>query len=778
MCVPATLGSRNGSLTLRPAGPANSMTPLPWVLPLVLLMLAASLPVAVARGADFSDADPAATEEQPAVVTPTPRSEAEQDRIDATALFATGRAHEQRQDYEAALRYYQRAEQASPGTPAILRHIVVLAFNLDRRSEAARYAQLLVEPEPEDAPLLRRLGLELADEGNLQAALTLYRRVAKVQPDDKDKKPSANAVIWWMELGQLYYLTQQYADAAEQFAKVERALANPAEFHLTPQLEKILVGKGDETYRSFGDCYLEAGRLDDAQKAYDEANHHKANAELLAFGRARVAAARHEPAEALRQLELALAGDLSHEGSAPYELLAKILADLKQEDQLTVQLEKLRAAAPDNPRLTLFLADTYRQAGDVDRAEPLYRSLCDVARRQPAIDAWQGYISLLMAAKRWDELLGPLGTVLGQLGDWQPLGEAGKKLLADDAAVDALLEVARKKHDAGIGRDQAGPWLAAGMLSIHRKHYDDAEPYFELALSTAPAKTLETLLAWSLDLIAHEQYASAAEVLRRATDQQLAPAAAAAFNFYLSGALAMTDQTDQALAAARRAAELQPDSPRFQSRPAWILYHAKRYEDARIAYESLVNRFDDQPFTDEVREVLHDARLVLSNIAIYQNDPQRLETWLEQLWDEYPGDPGVLNDLGYTWADQGTHLERSLRMIRQAVEAEPKNLAYRDSLGWALYRLGRFPDAVVELRTACGGENPDPAVLDHLGDALLAAGQKDEALDVWRQAAAGMAKAGETEKGQKIESKIAAPPAPPASPAPAPATPPTATPSP
>ena len=406
MCVPATLGSAIGGATLRPASPVRPIAAARWVLPLVALMLCASLPARAARGADFSDADPAATEEQPAVVTPKPRSEVEQDRIDATALFATGRAHEQRQDYEAALRYYQRAEQASPGSPAILRHIVVLAFNLDRRSEAARYAQLLVEPEPEDAPLLRRLGLELADEGDLKAALTLYRRVAAVQPDDKDKKPSANSVIWWMELGQLYYLTQQYADAAEQFAKVEHALVNPAEFHLTPQLEKILVGKGDETYRSLGDCYLDAGRLDDAQKAFEKADHYKPNAELLAYGRARVAAARHEPAEALRQLELALAGDLSHEGTAPYELLARVLADLKQQDQLTVHLEKLRAADQDNPRLTLFLADTYRQAGDVERAEPLYRRLCDVVRRQPAINAWQGYISLLTAAKRWDDLLG------------------------------------------------------------------------------------------------------------------------------------------------------------------------------------------------------------------------------------------------------------------------------------------------------------------------------------------------------------------------------------
>ncbi len=107
------------------------------------------------------------------------RTEADQDRLDATALFAAARAHEQRQDDAKALQLYERAVQAAPGTPAILRHIVVLAFNLDRRAEAARYAQLLESNDPDDAVLLRRLGLELADENDLQGALSLYRRSGK-----------------------------------------------------------------------------------------------------------------------------------------------------------------------------------------------------------------------------------------------------------------------------------------------------------------------------------------------------------------------------------------------------------------------------------------------------------------------------------------------------------------------------------------------------------------------------------------------------------------------
>ena len=59
--------------------------------------------------------------------------------------------------------------------------------------------------------------------------------------------------------------------------------------------------------------------------------------------------------------------------------------------------------------------------------------------------------------------------------------------------------------------------------------------------------------------------------------------------------------------------------------------------------------------------------------------------------DEFPDDAGAMNDLGYLWADQDKNLQRARRMIRKAVDAEPDNAAYRDSLGWVLFRLGRYP---------------------------------------------------------------------------------------
>lgn len=107
----------------------------------------------------------------------------------------------------------------------------------------------------------------------------------------------------------------------------------------------------------------------------------------------------------------------------------------------------------------------------------------------------------------------------------------------------------------------------------------------------------------------------------------------------------------------------------------------------------------------------------------------------EQLLALTPHDPGLNNDLGYTWVDRGENVERALEMIRLAVAAEPHNAAYLDSLGWAHYKRGEFHAALrhlarsVRLRTG-----QDPVVYDHLGDAACRLGDRAAAREHWRRA--------------------------------------------
>ncbi len=144
----------------------------------------------------------------------------------------------------------------------------------------------------------------------------------------------------------------------------------------------------------------------------------------------------------------------------------------------------------------------------------------------------------------------------------------------------------------------------------------------------------------------------------------------------------------------------------------------------------------------------------MSALDVIRGRLDEAEEWLEQVLDEYPGDVEADNDLGFLWADENKHLDRALKMIVAAVAAEPENRAYRDSLGWIFYRLGRLPEAVAELEKAVDDKQPDGTVLDHLGDAYEKLGRHGQAIAAWRRAKAALEKDQETEKAQKVAEKI------------------------
>jgi Tfp pilus assembly protein PilF len=86
------------------------------------------------------------------------------------------------------------------------------------------------------------------------------------------------------------------------------------------------------------------------------------------------------------------------------------------------------------------------------------------------------------------------------------------------------------------------------------------------------------------------------------------------------------------------------------------------------------------------------------------------------------------------WADDGRNLAEAETMIRLAVNAEPDNAAYLDSLGWVLYKRGRFEESHRHLAEATNtADQPDPVVLDHLGDVLYRLHRRQEAMDAWQR---------------------------------------------
>lgn len=697
------------------------------------------------------DSEPPPTEfEDPvAPLTPEqPRSEAQSDRIEALALFGAGRREEQAGRLDRALRNYQRALRRDPASAELARRIVELCVRLGRDDEAIRYAMIAVELGPADE-LLAQIGDVLRQRGDFAQALKIYEKV----PEGLIQGPPSARVVRALALGQMYMVTDQPEKAAEQFLKVIAALDEQAEPPLEAPLRSAILGKEPgRTYELFADALLAAGRVDDAERAFQTAQRLSPNQALHAYNMARVLYARQDFQAAYDALQPYFEKREGTRGLGPYELLKNLLAALGRADELVERLKAMHAEDPGNVPLHYSLAEACRAAGMLQEAERHFSDL--LARPEPTLEIYQALLDIYRRQDQPAQILRVLGHAAARTGNLSSLEKEVAALAADEAMASAVIEQAQAMYRTDPDSLDFGGRLAAALLALRARRFDAAEQFFNLAVKVNRQARPALALEWGLGLLVAERHEASVQVFRQAIDERWLPPDDPRLHYYLALALAMNKQYEEALAAAKRAAELGGESLRMRTRVPWVLYYAKRYQEAYEAYRQLVDQHASQYDNPEVRDVLREARLALSHICVLQNDNAQAEEWLEQVLDEFPTDVGAMNDLGYLWADQGKHLRRALRMTRAAVAAEPENAAYRDSLGWALYRLGRYEEALQELERASAKDVPDVVILDHLGDAYLAVGRIADARQAWQRALKSLEQSEDITKVEAIRAKL------------------------
>lgn len=189
-----------------------------------------------------------------------------------------------------------------------------------------------------------------------------------------------------------------------------------------------------------------------------------------------------------------------------------------------------------------------------------------------------------------------------------------------------------------------------------------------------------------------------------------------------------TGQTDAALAELDKLAKDQPKAVDALVTKGDVLRRKKRFAEAATAYDDAVKRIP-------ALEARHWVLLYSRGIAHERShDWAKAEADFLKALDLQPDQPDVLNYLGYSWVDQGLHLDRARGMIEKAVALRPRDGAIVDSLGWALYRLGDYQSAVKALERAIELRPEDPTINDHLGDAYFQVGRFAEANFQWKRA--------------------------------------------
>jgi len=128
------------------------------------------------------------------------------------------------------------------------------------------------------------------------------------------------------------------------------------------------------------------------------------------------------------------------------------------------------------------------------------------------------------------------------------------------------------------------------------------------------------------------------------------------------------------------------------------------------------------------------ANFVRGSIYERQKKYEQAEEAFHQVLVTEPRNAMTLNYLGYMLADRGVRLDEAVSYIKTAVEQDPANGAYLDSLGWAYFKLGKYDLAEQNLIKATQRIATDPTVQDHLADLYQKTGRLKLAVVHWEKA--------------------------------------------
>ncbi len=254
--------------------------------------------------------------------------------------------------------------------------------------------------------------------------------------------------------------------------------------------------------------------------------------------------------------------------------------------------------------------------------------------------------------------------------------------------------------------------------------------YLRLALYLAPEHALARLtLADILDRMkqterANEAYAQipSGSPLRLNADVQIG------LNLEQMG---KGDEAIQHLDAAMKA---HPDDIDIITALGNVQRSRKKYEEAAATYSRAITLIGDQPAAN-YWTTFYFRGTAYERAKQWAKAEADLKKALELVPSTQPGARAqVLNYLAYSWVDQNINIDEAFTMLKQAVDASPRDGMIIDSLGWAYFRLGRYDDAVRELERAIELKPGDPTINDHLGDAYWRSGRRLEGKFQWQHA--------------------------------------------
>jgi tetratricopeptide (TPR) repeat protein len=423
----------------------------------------------------------------------------------------------------------------------------------------------------------------------------------------------------------------------------------------------------------------------------------------------------------------------------------------------------LEEAAPDNPQLYATLGDFYGRSRRWSDAAMAYEQALKGSPR--SLDYRKGLAEALMNT----------GTRADAVRARDVLREAVAMRGTDERSLYLLAEAERTTGDSLAAESAArrlvaqNPRNAQGFSAL-AEALEDQRRYQPLVDALAPAIGTfrggsNSPLALRLLLphlgFAYQELGQYDKAIASFEEARKISPNDASFVGYLIQAQMAAKNYPAAAELAHAAREKSPDDLRLARLESLALRRSGKVDQGLAILEALVRQPESesdvyvalaQGYTDANRgaqaiKLLQEAQakfpaetgltFELGAALDKQKRYSESEAVFRQLIAKEPKNAPALNYLGYMLAERGERLAESVDYIKRALEIEPENGSYLDSIGWAYFKDGKLDLALENLRRAAEQLKDNSVIQDHYGEVLFKAGRYDDAIGAWNRALTG-----------------------------------------
>jgi tetratricopeptide (TPR) repeat protein len=580
-----------------------------------------------------------------------------------------------------AIEEYRAAIDADPTSAYLTSGLAELYAKTGRIRDAVIEAQDIIKRDPNNLEARRLLGrIYLRSLGDMQAgngsesvlklAIEQYEQIVRLQPESMDDH---------LLLGRLYRLNNDLQKAEAEFKTAVK---------LQPESEEAVT--------TLAYLYNELGDTARATEVLSSVPKNGRSAKLYsALGYTYEQQKQYKNAiEAYRR-----AIELDRDNLDAIRGLAENLLNDGQTEAALEQYKVIADANPEDAQTYIRIAEIYRKQGKFDMALDNLKKAESMV--QDSIEVPYNIASIYQAQGRYDEAI-PLMKDLLKKTEKSDGNYSGSAKSNRAVFLERLGTIYRDEGNYQAANDTFRQMIALGGE-------DNAERGYQQIIDTwREAKEWQK---------ATDAAKEAVQKVPKSRDLKMV----------LAAQQADMGDADNALRDVRAMLKGDADDRQVYITLAQMNTRLRRFSDA----EQALDKAEQLSTKDEDKEYVWFLRG--STYEREKKYPEAEEQFKKVLASD-PEHASALNYLGYMLADQNMKLDEALAYIKRAVDLDPANGAYLDSLGWAYFRLGKYDLAEENLLKASQKINTDPTVHDHLGDLYQKTGRLKQAATNWERA--------------------------------------------